>query len=57
MIIITTNKMLEEREWLKRDIDTSERTPFPTYHAVNTGRKVNEAIGLHALSAGTLSSR
>ena len=39
--------VLEDREWLKRDIDVSERAPFPTYRAVNTGRKINHAIGLH----------
>ncbi|MEM7424659.1 MAG: winged helix-turn-helix transcriptional regulator [Pseudomonadota bacterium] len=39
-------RMLEERKWLKREIDTSERAPFPTYQAVNTGRMVNSAIGL-----------
>lgn len=39
--------VLEEREWLKRDIDTSLRTPFPTYQAVNAGSKINQAIGLH----------
>ena len=39
--------LLEEREWLRREIDISERLPFPTYHAVNTGLKINQAIGLH----------
>ncbi len=38
--------VLEERAWLKRDIDVSQRSPFPTYHAVNTGRKINQAIAL-----------
>ncbi len=38
--------VLEEREWLKREIDVSRRSPFPTYHAVNAGMKINQAIGL-----------
>lgn len=38
--------LLEERAWLKREIDLSQRSPFPTYHAVNTGRKINKAIAL-----------
>ncbi|WP_422040111.1 winged helix-turn-helix transcriptional regulator [Roseibium sp.] len=40
--------LLEDREWLKRDIDVSQRAPYPTYLAVNAGRKVNRAIGLGA---------
>lgn len=39
---------LEEREWLQRNIDTSKRVPFPTYHAANKGIEINEAIGLTA---------
>jgi DNA-binding HxlR family transcriptional regulator len=38
--------ILEDREWLKREIDLSERSPFPIYQAVNTGRQINRAIGL-----------
>lgn len=34
---------LENRAWLRRDIDTSERTPFPTYIAVNKGMLINQA--------------
>lgn len=37
---------LEERAWLKREIDLSGRAPFPTYQAVNTGRDISRAIGL-----------
>jgi DNA-binding HxlR family transcriptional regulator len=37
---------LEEREWIKREIDLSERSPFPTYQAVNTGESINHAVGL-----------
>lgn len=38
--------MLEEREWLRREINVSQRTPYPTYQAVNAGQTINEAIGL-----------
>ncbi|MES0884592.1 winged helix-turn-helix transcriptional regulator [Roseibium sp. SCP14] len=38
--------ILEERDWLKREIDVSNRSPYPTYHAVNAGMKINRAIGL-----------
>lgn len=38
--------VLEEQAWLKREIDVSQRSPFPTYHAVNAGQKINQAIGL-----------
>lgn len=37
---------LEDRAWLKREIDVSQRSPFPTYHAANAGRKISQAIGL-----------
>ncbi|EAV41748.1 hypothetical protein SIAM614_26476 [Stappia aggregata IAM 12614] len=36
--------VLEEREWLRRDIDLSQRTPFPIYLAVNAGLNINQAI-------------
>ena len=39
---------LEEQEWLRRDIDLSQRTPFPIYHAVNAGLKINQAIAAGA---------
>jgi DNA-binding HxlR family transcriptional regulator len=38
--------MLEEREWLRREIDVSQRTPYPTYQAVNAGQTINRAIAL-----------
>lgn len=38
--------LLEDQEWLRRDIDVSQRSPFPIYRAVNTGRDINRAIGL-----------
>ncbi|MEO0382224.1 MAG: winged helix-turn-helix transcriptional regulator [Pseudomonadota bacterium] len=37
---------LEERDWIKREIDVSERSPFPMYQAVNTGECINRAVGL-----------
>lgn len=40
--------LLEDRDWLKRDIDVSQRAPYPTYLAVNAGRDINRAIGLGA---------
>ena len=39
---------LEAREWIRRDIDTSSRVPFPTYLAANRGLEVNRAIDLSA---------
>ncbi len=44
----TSLHQLEERDWLQRDIDTSERVPFPTYLAVNRGIEINRAIDLTA---------
>lgn len=38
--------LLEEQEWLKREINVSGRAPFPTYQAVNTGREINQIVGL-----------
>ena len=38
--------LLEERDWLRREIDVSGRAPFPTYQAVNAGRDINRTIGL-----------
>lgn len=37
---------LEERAWLARQIDLSQRIPFPTYQAVNAGMAINQAISL-----------
>ncbi|GHB25084.1 hypothetical protein GCM10007094_11440 [Pseudovibrio japonicus] len=39
---------LEEREWIRRDINTSERVPFPTYCAANAGIQINRAVVLRA---------
>jgi len=38
--------LLEDRNWLKREINLSERSPYPVYQAVNTGQQINRAIGL-----------
>ncbi|WOF74705.1 winged helix-turn-helix transcriptional regulator [Parvibaculaceae bacterium PLY_AMNH_Bact1] len=38
--------VLEQQKWLRREIDVSQRSPFPTYQAVNAGRIINQAIGL-----------
>lgn len=35
---------LEESDWLKREIHTSERLPFPTYIAVARGLEINRAV-------------
>ena len=37
---------LEAQDWLQREIDTSNRVPYPTYLAVNTGIRINRAIDL-----------
>jgi len=42
----TSLHQLEEREWLRREIVTSNRLPFPTYHAANRGIEINRAIDL-----------
>ena len=42
----TSLHQLEAREWLRRDIDTSSRVPFPTYLAINKGITINRAVGL-----------
>ncbi|MEM9573114.1 MAG: winged helix-turn-helix transcriptional regulator [Pseudomonadota bacterium] len=41
-------QQLEEREWLQRDINVSDRQPHPVYRAVNAGLQINRAIGLRA---------
>lgn len=38
--------LLEERDWLRRDIAMSERAPHPIYRAVNVGRRINRAVAL-----------
>lgn len=38
--------VLEDLDWLKREIDVSQRSPYPTYQAVNAGKAINQAIGM-----------
>ncbi len=40
-------KQLEEQDWVRRDIETSARLPFPTYQAVNLGCEINRVVGLN----------
>lgn len=49
--------VLEDRDWLKREIDLSERSPFPTYHAVNAGKDISQAIGLGSSCGDTVLHR
>ncbi len=44
----TSLHRLEDRAWLKRDIDVSQRVPFPTYRAVSKGFAINQAVDLTA---------
>lgn len=44
----TSLHRLEAQDWLRRDIDTSGRLPYPTYRAVNAGIAVNRAVDLSA---------
>lgn len=37
---------LEERDWLRRDIETSQRAPRPIYRAVNAGKRISQAVAL-----------
>ena len=39
-----TLQRLEERHWLKRDIDPADRPIRPLYRAANTGRLIAEAV-------------
>ena len=38
--------LLEERDWLRRDIAISQRAPHPLYRAVNAGKRINRAVAL-----------
>lgn len=42
----TSLQKLEAQEWVAREIDLSERVPFPTYQAVNAGARISQVIGL-----------
>ena len=44
----TSLYQLETRDWLQREIDTSQRVPFPIYQATNKGFEISQAIGLTA---------
>jgi DNA-binding HxlR family transcriptional regulator len=44
----TSLYQLEARAWLRRDIVTSARVPFPTYRVANRGVQINRTIGLTA---------
>ncbi|WP_170466162.1 winged helix-turn-helix transcriptional regulator [Ruegeria arenilitoris] len=44
----TSLQRLENSAWIEREIDASQRHPFPTYKAVNQGFAVNQAIALAA---------
>lgn len=35
---------LEDHCWIQRDMDLSERNPFPTYQAINLGQKINQTL-------------
>ena len=37
---------LEEQNWIRRDMETSARLPFPTYQAIRTGLAINQAVSL-----------
>ncbi|MCE8508921.1 helix-turn-helix transcriptional regulator [Ruegeria pomeroyi] len=39
-------KQLEDQTWLRRDLDLSQRVPFPVYRAANLGMDLHRAIGL-----------
>ncbi len=41
---------LEKQNWIRREIDVSQRVPFPTYRAVNAGHLINRAVGVDAPS-------
>ena len=44
----TSLHQLEERAWLRRDIDVTKRVPHPTYRAANRGIENNRAVALGA---------
>ncbi|WP_345741755.1 winged helix-turn-helix transcriptional regulator [Ruegeria faecimaris] len=41
-------QQLEALDWIRRDIETAARMPFPTYRAVRTGFAINQAVNLTA---------
>lgn len=36
--------LLEDHCWIQREIDLSERTPYPTYQAINIGQQINQTL-------------
>ncbi len=44
--LTTSLVQLEEKSWLKRDINITSRIPYPTYIAQNAGMDVTMAVGL-----------
>ncbi len=36
---------LEEQWWIRRTIEYSQRSPFPTYQAVSAGKRINRVFG------------
>ncbi len=44
--LTTSLVQLEEKSWLRRDINISSRIPYPTYMAQNAGLDVTVAVGL-----------
>ncbi len=42
----TSLQALEAQGWVAREIDLSERVPFPTYQAVNAGARISQVIGV-----------
>lgn len=44
----TSLQKLEAQDWMAREIDLSERVPFPIYRAVNAGQEISRVIGLAA---------
>lgn len=41
----TSLQRLEAQDWVAREIDVSERVPFPTYQAVNAGARISQWVG------------
>lgn len=39
---------LEAQEWVAREIDLSQRVPFPVYLAVNAGQEISRIVGVAA---------
>jgi DNA-binding HxlR family transcriptional regulator len=44
----TSLQRLEAQEWVAREIDLSQRVPFPVYHAVNAGGEISRIVTMAA---------